>query len=165
MPGWARSVFATAADRPFSKSAAGRKSRWRRFARALLDEDRGLHRHLVVELLYVRHRHADAAVGRGRAQRSDVRRAVDAGAVEDAHPARLEWVLRNAPRNHLAGEVAGPGALRDMPGGIDRLVLDVVEARRGVEAHLADCDLVRLPQLEVLEVAQPELATVDREHD
>jgi len=85
----------------------------------------------------------------GVAQRVGLVGAVDARSVEDAHPARLERVVR--PRRHdLAGQVAGPGAVRDRPGRVLRLVLDVVEPGRGVEAHRADRDRVRLDERQLL---------------
>src|SRR5699024_1076159 len=43
----------------------------------LLDHHERSHRHARVERLHVRDRHADAAVGRGRAERPDRVRAVD----------------------------------------------------------------------------------------
>ena len=46
-----------------------------------------------------------------RAERADVGGAVDAGAVVDAHPARLERVV-GPRRDHLAGQLARPGAVR-----------------------------------------------------
>ena len=64
------------------------------------------------ELLDRRHRHADAAVRGGGAERREVGRAVDALAVVEAHVARLERVLRIAGRDRPAGEVARPVAVR-----------------------------------------------------
>ena len=88
------------------------------------DVDRRADRHAVVELLDVRDVHPDAAVGGGRADRGVVGRAVDAHAVVDAQPAGLDRVLRRAARDDLAGQLARPVAVGDVPGGVDRLVLD-----------------------------------------
>ena len=71
-------------------------------------------------------------------------------------PARLERVVGRAAGDHLAGQVAGPVAVRHVPGRVLRLVLHVVEAGRRLEADLADRDLVGLREPQVLEVAQPE---------
>ena len=81
------------------------------------------------------------------------RGAVDAGAVEDPEPARLERVVGRAAGDHLAGEVAGPVAVRHVPGRVHRLVLDVVEPGRRLEPDLPDGDLVGLREPQVLEVA------------
>ena len=87
-------------------------------------------------------------------------RAVDPGAVEDPHPARLDRVVR--PRwDHLPGERAGPGALRHVPGRVDRLVLDVVDPGRGFEPGLADRDRVDVHQPQVLVEPQLERGPVD----
>ena len=51
--------------------------------------------------------------------------------------------------------------LRHVPGRVDRLVLHVVDAGRGLEADLAHRDLVGLGQLQVLEQAQREVGAVD----
>src|SRR3982750_936066 len=57
---------------------------------SVADVDRRAERDLVVELDHVRDRHADAPVRGRRAERCDLVGAVDAGAVVEAHPARLE---------------------------------------------------------------------------
>src|SRR5215217_6680982 len=79
-----------------------------RLAGPLRDVDRRADVDLVVELDDVGNQHADAAVGGGAADRARRVGSVDAGAVEDAHPARLERVLGHAARDHLTRDVAGP---------------------------------------------------------
>jgi len=64
---------------------------------------------------------------------------VDAGAVVDADPARLERIGR-ARRYDLTGQAARPGGVRHVPGGVDLLVLRVVEAGGSLETLLADRD-------------------------
>ena len=66
--------------------------------------------------------------------------AVDAGAVVDAHPAGDQRVAR-ARRDVLAGEGTRPVRVRDVPGRIDLLGLEVVEPGRGVVAGLPDGDV------------------------
>ena len=61
--------------------------------------------------------------------------AVDAGAVVDAHPARLERVLGARPGSTLPAR-RPPSRSSARPGGVDRLVLDVVEPGRRLEADL-----------------------------
>ena len=78
--GSALCVFATATARPLWRARAGRRSRSTRSGRtrradpdgSLLDVDRRLHRHLVVELLDVGDRHPDAAVRGRRAERAEI---------------------------------------------------------------------------------------------
>src|SRR5215211_5105107 len=101
----------------------------------------------------------------GRAERGDVVRAVDARPVEDAHPARLQRVVGRPTRNRLPGEIAGPIGVRDTPGGVDRLVFDVVDASRRVEANGAHCDGVGLGELQVLPQAELEVRAIDGEVD
>src|SRR3954454_18517171 len=132
-----------------------------RGSRLLRDVNRRTDRNLVVELDDVGDPHADAAVRRRGADRADVVGPVDAGAGEDAHPARLERVVRRAARDHLTGQRSRPRAVRDVPGGVHRLVLDVVEPRRRLETDLADRDRVGLDRLQVLVERQPERAAVD----
>src|SRR3954452_18143679 len=74
-----------------------------RGSRLLGDVNRRTHRHLVVELDDVGDPHADAAVRGGGPDRADGVRAVDPGPVEDAHPARLERVVRRPAGDDLAG--------------------------------------------------------------
>src|SRR5215210_439526 len=119
------------------------------FKEPLRDVDRRADGDLVVELDDVRDPHADAAVRRRRADRVDRIGAVDPGAVEDAHPARLERVLRRAAGHDRPGQLAGPVAVRHVPGRVHGLVLDVVQARRRLEADLPDRDAVRLGGLEL----------------
>src|SRR3954453_4092821 len=134
-----------------------------RGSRLLGDVNRRTDRDLVVELDHVRDPHPDAAV-RGRFPGgADRVRAVDAGAVEDAHPARLERVVRRSAGDHLARERTRPRAVRHVPGRIHGLVLDVVEPGRRLEADLADRDRVRLGRLELLVERELERAAVD--HD
>ncbi len=102
-------------------------------------------------------------MGGRAAERVGLVGAVDAGAVEDAHPARLQRVVRSG-RDRRAGQVARPGAVGDVPGGVHRLVLDVVEAGRGVEADRADRDRVGLDQLELLVEAKLECVAVGDQH-
>src|SRR5947209_121932 len=80
----------------------------------------------VVEVDHVRDRHADAPVRCGRPERTQFVGPVDPGAVEDAHPASLDRILRSR-RDRLTGERPGPRAVGHVPGGVQFLVLDVVE--------------------------------------
>src|SRR5206468_3460977 len=73
---------------------------------------------------------------------------------------RLEWVV-GPGRDRLAGQLTGPVRVRHVPGRVDLLVLDVVQAGRRFEALLADGDRVCPGQLEVLEQAQLEGGAVD----
>src|SRR6266513_1134639 len=78
------------------------------------DGDGSVQRHLREELLDVRNRHPDAAV-RGRStERRDFVRAVNAGAVVEAEPARLDRVLGTG-WDHTSRKVACPGAVRHVP--------------------------------------------------
>src|SRR6266516_4485974 len=88
--------------------------------------------------------------------------AMDAGAVEDPQPAGLERVV-GPGRDQPPGERAGPGTKRHQPGGVYHLVLDVVEASRGLEPDLADGDRVAANQLQVAVGAEPEGCAVDRD--
>src|SRR3954451_7951588 len=83
-----------------------------RGSRLLGDINRRTDRHLVVELDHVGDAHANAPVRGGRPDRADGVGAVDPGAVEDPHPAGLQRVVRRPARDHLAGEVARPVAVR-----------------------------------------------------
>src|SRR5215207_2361732 len=108
------------------------------------------HGNLVVDVDHVRDGHADATVrGRG-AERPDVGGAVDAGAVVDAEPARLQRVLRRSAWDDLPRHVTRPRRVRHVPGRVHRLVLHVVEAGRRLEPDLADGDRVGLDQLQLL---------------
>src|SRR3954471_7213659 len=132
-----------------------------RGSRLLRDVNRRTDRNLVIEVDDVGDPHADAPVRRRGADRADVVGPVDAGSGEDPHPARLERVVRRAARDHLAGQRPRPRAVRHVPGGVHRLVLDVVEPRGRLEADLAYRDRVGLDRLEVLVERQPERAAVD----
>ena len=127
---------------------------------ALLDEDGVADLDAVVEIDHVRNRHSHASVRRGRAERGELIRAMDAGAVEDPDPARLQRIRRDG-WNHLPCQAARPGRVGHMPGGVDLLVLGVVEAGRGLEALLADGDRVALLELQVVIEAQGEVRAVD----
>src|SRR3954452_5452888 len=94
-----------------------------RGSRLLGDVNRRTNGHLVVELDHVRDPHSDASVRRRGADRADRIRAVDAGAVEDAHPPRLERVVRRPAGDHLTGQRSGPGAVRHAPRRVHGLVL------------------------------------------
>src|SRR5215216_3867746 len=117
----------------------------------------------VVELDHVRDQHADAAVRRRGADRARRVGAVDPGAVEDPEPARLERVLGRAAGDHRAGQVPRPVGVRHAPRGVDRLVLDVVEARWRLQPDLADGDSVGLRGLEVLVERELEAGPVDEQ--
>src|SRR4051794_24362786 len=104
----------------------------------------------VVEVDDVGDVHADAAMRGARADRPILGRAVDADAVGDTHPARLERVVRAAAGDRLTGERACPRAVGHVPGGVHLLVLDAVEAGRRLEAGHADGDAVALPDAQVL---------------
>src|SRR5205823_3674022 len=108
---------------------------------SLDDEDRVADADLVEQLDHVGDRHPDAAVRAGGAERARLFGAVDARAVRDAHPARLDGVLRPG-RDRLPGELPGPGAVRHVPGRVDLLVLDAVATCRRLETLHADGDLV-----------------------
>src|SRR4051794_21765504 len=84
-----------------------------------------------------------------------------ADAVRDAEPAGLDRVVRRAAGDDLAGEAACPGRVGHVPGRVDGLVLDLVEARRGLQADLADGDRVALHALELAEEADAKAAAVD----
>src|SRR6185436_1389330 len=101
--------------------------------RRLRDVDRRADVDLVVELDDVGDVHADAAVRGGRADRAVRGGPVDARAGVDAHPARLDRVVR-ARRDDLAGQVAGPGRVGHVPGRVDLFVLDLVEAGGRLQA-------------------------------
>src|SRR3954468_7073137 len=132
-----------------------------RGSRLLGDVNRRTNWHLVVEVDHVRDPHPDASVRRGGPDRAARVGAVDAGAVEDAHPARLERVVRCAAGDHLARQRPGPRAVRHAPGRVHGLVLDVVEPRRGLEPDLANGDRVGLRRLELLVERQLERVAVD----
>src|SRR4051812_22826744 len=132
-----------------------------RGSRLLGDVNRRTDRDLVVELDHVGDPHPDAAMRGRRANRADRVRAVDAGAVEDAQPARLERVVRRAAGDDLARERARPRAVRHAPCRVHGLVLDVVEPGRRLEADLADGDRVGLGRLELLVQRELERAAVD----
>src|SRR3954454_20591171 len=132
-----------------------------RGSRLLGDVNRRTDRDLVVQVDDVRDAHADAAV-RGRGADGPRRvGAVDAGTVEDAHPARLERVVRRSAGDDLARERPRPGAVRDAPGGVHGLVLDVVQTGGGLEADLADRDRVGPRGLQSLVERQLERVAVD----
>ena len=65
--------------------------------------------------------------------------AVDPGAFEDRHPARLDRV-RGPGRDNRPGEVAGPVGVRDVPGRVFFLGLDLVDAFRRFQPFGADGD-------------------------
>ena len=111
--------------------------------RRLLDEDLRADGDPRVQVLDVGDVHPDAAVRRARADRPVLGGAVDADAVGDPEPARLERVVRRPAGDDLALEAAGPRGVRDVPGRVDLLVGDRVDARRRVVAGLADGDRVR----------------------
>src|SRR3954468_1236005 len=94
-----------------------------RGSRLLGDVNRRTDRDLVVELDHVRDPHADAAVRGRRPDRADRVRPVDPGAGEDAHPARLERVVRGSTGDDLPGQRPGPRAVRHVPGRVHGLVL------------------------------------------
>src|SRR3954447_13574287 len=125
------------------------------------DVNRGADGNLVVDLDDVRHGHADAAVGGRRAQGPDLRGAVDARAVEDAEPARLQRVVGGTAGDDLPGQAAGPRRVRHAPGRVHGLVLHVVEPGGRLEPDLPDRDRVGLDQLQLLVDAQLEVAPVD----
>src|SRR5581483_5348042 len=126
------------------------------------DVDGRIERDARIEILDVRDRHADAAVRRGGSDRGDLVRAVDAGAVEEAHPAGLDRVV-GAGRDDAAGEVAGPGAERHVPRRIYLLVVDRVLARGCLEARAPDGDPVRLHEPEALVEAERERLAADED--
>ena len=80
-------------------------------------------------------------------------------------PARLQRVLGRAARDDRAGQVARPVAVRHVPGRVHRLVLDVVEPGRGVEAHGAHGDRVLLLELQVLVEPELEVVAVGHQQD
>src|SRR4051794_36646853 len=133
-------------------------------APVLGDVDGRADRDLRVEVLDVGDAHAHAAVRRGVADRPVLRRvdAVDARAVEDAQPTGLERVARGATGDDLAALALGdPRGVRLGPGGIDRLVLDVVEPGRGLQADHPDGNRIRLGEPELLVQLELEVAAVD----
>ena len=67
--------------------------------------------HARVQVDHVGDVHADAAVRRARPDRPVLGGAVDADAVGDAQPARLERVVRRAAGDHLARRATRPTAL------------------------------------------------------
>src|SRR5512133_2181912 len=87
---------------------------------------------------------------------------MDPSTVEDAHPARFERV-RWSWRNHLPRKRAGPGAVRDVPGRVDLLVLDGIYAHGRLEPDLPDRNRVAPREAEVAVDAQREVAAVDRD--
>src|SRR3954447_7882231 len=91
-----------------TRAITDRERGGKRGSRLLGDVNRRTDGNLVIQLDDVRYPHADAAVGRGGPDRPDRVGPVDAGAVEDAHPARLERVVRRPARDHLARERPRP---------------------------------------------------------
>src|SRR5205807_10314649 len=80
-------------------SSAGR--RWRELLRpSVADVDRSADLDPVVEVDHVGDKHAHASVREGMADRIGLVRAVDAGPVEQAHPARLQRIAGTG-RDHL----------------------------------------------------------------
>ena len=149
----ARWSFATATTMPCCSSAAGRRSPVDEIARSraaaarsrLVDVDRRADGTCVVELdrrpgSRMRMQPCEAAVP---IEPSRVG-AVDAGAVVDAHPARLERVLGPPPGMTLPASLPAQSEFGHVPGRVDRLVLDRVEAGGRLEAGLADGDAVGL---------------------
>src|SRR3954453_1196865 len=134
-----------------------------RGSRLLGDVNRRTDRNLVIQVDDVGDPHADAPVRRRGADRADVVGPVDAGPGEDAHPPRLERVVRRAARDDLTGERPGPRAVRHVPRRVDLLVLDRVTPGRGLEPGHADGDAVALAELQPLEQAQLEVRAVDGE--
>src|SRR4051794_4124127 len=128
--------------------------------RSVADEDWGAHFDLRIQFDHVRDRHPDAAVGACRTERFDLIGAMDSGAFEDPHPARLDRVLR-ARGDRLPGEVAGPGGVRHVPGRVDFLFLNFVEAFGRFQPFHPHGDRVFLGQLQVLPEAEGEGAAVE----
>src|SRR3954468_9191437 len=116
----------------------------------------------VVEILDVPDVHADAAVRRGAPDRPVLARAVDPGTVVEAHPTRLDRIIR-ARRNDLARQRARARAVRHVPPWIHLLVVDLVQAGRRLEPRLADGDAVGLRELEILVQPQGERLAADEE--
>src|SRR5919197_2821150 len=125
------------------------------------DEDRRVEGHTPVELLDVGDGHADAAVGCRGAERADVIGAVDALAVVEAHPTRLQRVIGRARRDGAARERARPRLLWDVPRRIDDLALDLVAAGARLESDPADRDGIGLAQPQVVIEAQLLARSVD----
>ena len=88
---------------------------------------------------------------------------MDADAVGDAQPARLERVVRRAAGDRLPGQRARPRRVGHVPGRVDLLVVDRVQAGRRVQSRHADRDRVALGDLQVLEQPQREVRAVDRD--
>ena len=150
-------AFATPTITPPCCRAAGGRCRWTRSpaasperrpprpptaspGRRLGDVDRRADVDLVVELLDVRDVHADAAVR--AAEPIEPSSAVPWMPAPSKMPIQRALIGFPRPRrDHLAGEIARPGRVGHVPGGIDRLVLDVVEPRRRLQPDLADGDV------------------------
>src|ERR671935_473361 len=88
---------------------------------------------------------------------------MDADAVHEADPARLERVL-GARRNETACQLSCPGAVRDVPGWIDHLLVDVVQAGGCVESDHPDRDRIGLRAVQALEEAELETLAIDGDH-
>jgi hypothetical protein len=88
---------------------------------------------------------------------------MDALPVVEAHPARLERVLRIAGRDGPAGEIPRPCAVGHVPWRVDDLLLDLVAAGGRLEAGPAYRDLVAVHEAQMLVQAQFLGAAVDRD--
>src|SRR5207253_1144209 len=118
---------------------------------------------LVVEVDDVGDVHADAAVRGSRADRRVRVGAMDAGPAVEAHPARLDRVV-GPGRDDLAGQVARPVGVGHVPGRVDLLLLDRVQAGGRLETLAPDGDRVAAGRLEALVERQAERGAVDDDH-
>src|SRR3984893_19428474 len=87
---------------------------------------------------------------------------MDAGAVEEAEPARLDRIGRPR-RDDAAGECARPRTVRNVPGRVERLVVDRVLPGGRLEACATHGDPVGLHELQALVKTEREGLAADED--